>query len=247
MATYAEGMKIDLHCHSEASWDCVTPFSDIPGRCLERGISVQAITDHDEIWGAQELAKRVTGTALTIIVGEEVTTSQGEIIGLFLSERIEPGMSAIDTIRRIREQGGLVLLPHGFDPLKRSRLTPEALEEIAHEIDIVETFNTRVSKPLWNGEAKEWAARSSKLMSGGSDAHTLRDIGSAWTEVPEMSITSPGALREALVTGVVDGQWVHPVSAFAYKAFDWARHRLSGAQGASPPSAVSNRPAPQSH
>ncbi len=238
-------MKIDLHCHSEASWDCVTPLCDIPARCRERGISVQAITDHDEIWGAQELARRTEGTDLTVIVGEEITTTQGEVIGLFLKERIEPGRSARETILAIREQGGLVLLPHGFDPLKRSRLTPEALLEVDAEIDIVEIFNTRVSKPDWNDEAREWATRHQRLMSGGSDAHTLRDIGSAWTEVPRMAIDSPGELRKALSEGVVDGQWVHPVSAFAYKAFDWARHKVRGLRSAEKPSVASEETATQ--
>ena len=90
-------MKIDLHCHSEASADCSTPLELFPGRCRERGVWVQAITDHNQIWGAQKLQEMVeeekvkkAGFPLTIIVGEEVSTLNGEIIGLFLKERIPP-------------------------------------------------------------------------------------------------------------------------------------------------------------
>jgi predicted metal-dependent phosphoesterase TrpH len=197
-------------------------------RCAERGISVQAITDHDEIWGAQELEEMAAGSPLQVIVGEEVTTSDGEIIGLFLKELIKPGASAEDTVRQIREQGGLVLLPHGFDPLKKSRLKPAALANIAHEIDIVEVFNARVSKPKWNTEARNWAEKRGLPTSGGTDAHTVRDVGSAWTQTPEALIESPEDLLAALQGGTVDGKWVHPMAAFAYKVFDWGRHRLTG-------------------
>jgi predicted metal-dependent phosphoesterase TrpH len=116
-------MKVDLHCHSEASADCVTPIPLMPERCLERDIRVQAITDHNEIWGAQKLRDLVAAEQLplTIIVGEEVSTREGEIVGLFLEEKIEAGLSPEETVARILEQGGLVLLPHGFDPLKRFR------------------------------------------------------------------------------------------------------------------------------
>lgn len=146
-------MKIDLHCHTEASIDCITPLVSIPARCLERGIHVQAITDHNEIWAAEKLKAQTTSDPscdLTILVGEEISTSEGEIIGLFLHEKIEPGLSPEETIRQIREQNGLVLLPHGFDPLKRYRLRPDARERLVDEFDIIETFNARISRPKWN-------------------------------------------------------------------------------------------------
>jgi len=130
-------MRIDLHCHSEASADCRTPLAAFPGRCKARGITVQAITDHNEIWGAQQLQEMTLGSELTVIVGEEVSSRDGEIIGLFLREKIPAGLSAEETVERIKAQGGLVLLPHGFDPLKRYRLTRLALERIAGQIDIV--------------------------------------------------------------------------------------------------------------
>lgn len=226
-------MKIDLHCHSEASADCSTPLELFPARCRERGVWVQAITDHDQIWGAQKLQEMVeeekikkAGFPLTIIVGEEVSTVNGEIIGLFLKERVPPGMSPRETVAAIKEQGGLVLLPHGFDPLKRWRLQPTALETVADQIDVVETFNARISQLRWNQAAVDWSKLHGVAMSAGSDAHTLADIGSAWVEVPVQQVRKPQDLLTALQSGVPVGEWTHPVVAFMYKVWDRSLRRL---------------------
>jgi len=226
-------MKIDLHCHSEASADCSTPLVLFPARCRERAVWIQAITDHNEIWGAQKLQELVeeekikkAGFPLTIIVGEEVSTIHGEIIGLFLKERIPAGMSPKETVLAIKEQGGLAVLPHGFDPLKRWRLQPDALETVADQIDVVETFNARISQLRWNQAAVDWAKLQNVPMSAGSDAHTLADIGSAWVEVPVQSIQNPQDLLGALKSGIPVGEWTHPVIAFAYKLWDRSLRRL---------------------
>lgn len=232
----APGMiKIDLHCHSEASDDCSTPIDLFPACCSTREVRIQAITDHNQIWGAQKLKALVQEIAretgrpnpLTIIIGEEVSTSEGEIIGLFLQERIEAGLSPEETVKQIKDQGGLVLLPHGFDPLKRWRLKPGARERIAEAIDIVETFNTRISRPRWNQAAVTWAEEHGILMSAGSDAHTLADIGSAWVEVPAQPIHGPEDLLRALKGGAPVGEWTHPAIAFAYKTWDRTRRRIA--------------------
>lgn len=221
-------MKIDLHCHSEASADCITPIAQIPARCAEREIRVQAITDHNEIWGALKLQEIVAqnGHPLAVIVGEEVSTTEGEIIGLFLREKIPAGLSPEETVERILDQNGLVLLPHGFDPLKRFRLQDGARQRVAAQIHIVETFNARISRPTWNRAAVAWAESAGKLMSAGSDAHTLADIGEAWVEAPLQPITNPEELLKALQGGVPMGEWTHPVRAYAYKLWDRARRRV---------------------
>jgi hypothetical protein len=226
-------IKIDLHCHSEASSDCSTPLELIPARCRSRQVHVQAITDHNEIWGAQKLKEMVEHQSdgftpgLTVIVGEEVSTTEGEIIGLFLEELVPAGMTPEATVERIKAQGGLVLLPHGFDPLKRWRLKPGALQRIADRVDIVETFNARISRPRWNRAAVSWAEAHNRPMSAGSDAHVLSDIGSAWVEVPRQAVQGPQDLLKALGHGVPVGVWTHPMLAYVYKFWDrtWRRFR----------------------
>jgi predicted metal-dependent phosphoesterase TrpH len=228
-------MKMDLHCHTEASYDCTTPLEAIIERCREQEVAVQAITDHNEIWGALELKAMLLGQNgaghnvphLTLIIGEEITTSDGEIIGLFLTEKIEAGMSPEETVQQIIAQGGLVLLPHGFDPLKRWRLKPEARDRIAAAINIVETFNARVSRPRWNRAGVTWAEERGLCMSAGSDAHTLSDIGTAWVEIPRQKVAGPAELLAALKGGTPVGRWTHPALAFGYKMWDQTRRKVA--------------------
>ena len=214
-------MRMDLHCHTEVSHDCRTALRDIPGWMLRTNTRVIAVTDHDQHRGGPELQAIIRDQGLddrlSVIPGEEVTTSEGELIGLFLQERIPPKLTPEETVREIRAQGGLVLLQHGFDPLKRYRLRPEATERIAADIDIVETFNSRLSRHRWNRAAAEWARARGLPMSAGSDAHTLRDIGEAWVETPFRTVHTPEQLLEALREGVVAGRWTHPAYAFGQK------------------------------
>ena len=220
-------MRLDLHCHTEASRDCRTPLQFILQRCLDSGIDVLAVTDHDEIWGALELAQiAAERPELTVIVGEEISTREGELIGLFLTNKIEPGLSPEETVAAIRDQGGLVLLPHGFDPLKVHRLRPAALERIAADIDIIEVHNARISRPTWNRAARAWAESRGVAMSAGSDAHVLSHIGQAWVECPTRAIRTPEDLVLALRDGTVSGAWTHPALAFVQKMLDFARRSL---------------------
>lgn len=217
-------MRIDLHCHTEASHDCSSRFDSVVTRCRQQRIAIQAVTDHDQIWGAQELKEMATAPGdPQIIVGEEVSTREGEIIGLFLEEKIPAGLQPEEVVTRIREQGGLVLLPHGFDPLKSHRLSPAARERIAGEIDIVEVFNTRVSHPRRNAQASLWAAERDLPASAGTDAHIVSALGTAWVDTPDREIEGPEALLEALRAGAVSGTWTHPVAAYAYKVWDSGR------------------------
>jgi predicted metal-dependent phosphoesterase TrpH len=224
-ATLSNTMKIDLHCHSKASFDCRTSFETIIERCHVENINVQAITDHNEVWGALELQTMTQHDPnLTIIVGEEILTNEGELIGLFLEERIEPGLSPEKTILKIKEQGGLVLLPHGFDPFKRLRLQAGALERVKKSIQIVEIFNAHISRPGYNDDAWLWANAHGKLTSAGSDAHTASQIGGAWTETPWQDIQRPEDLLLALNEGKVMGTWQHPAFGFISKVKNMAHH-----------------------
>jgi len=109
------------------------------------------------------------------------------------------------------------MLQHGFDPLKRYRLKPEATARIAADIDVVEVMNSRLSRPLYNRHAAEWAALRALPVCAGSDAHTLQDIGEAWVEAPFQPVRTPADLLGVLATGRVGGHWTPPAYAFARK------------------------------
>lgn len=214
-------MRMDLHTHSEVSHDCRTRLRDIPAWMLRTNTRVIAVTDHDQQRGGPELRAIVADLGLSdrlsVIPGEEVTTAEGELIGLFLQERIAPGLTPEETVAEIKAQGGLVMLQHGFDPLKRYRLKPEATARIADQVDIVEGFNSRVSRHHWNRMAAAWARERDLPECAGSDAHTLHDIGEAWVETPFRVVETPAQLLAALREGVVAGHWTHPALAYGRK------------------------------
>ena len=206
-------MRLDLHSHSLASHDCDTPLELIAPACKVAGIDVLAVTDHNEIWAALELAKHST-PELKIIVGEEIYTTEGEIIGLFLTELIPRGLTPEATVERIHAQGGIALLPHGFDPLKPSRLTPKARARVAAQLEVIEGLNGHVSWTGWNAQAALWGNLNGKPLSAGSDAHRAKDLGSVYVETPTRTIDGPNDLLEALKVGNLHGRWRNPVMSF---------------------------------
>jgi glycosyltransferase involved in cell wall biosynthesis len=169
----------DLHMHTDHSPDCATPAGVLLETAKARGLGAIAITDHNEISGAleaREIAERIGG--IKVIVAEEVKTAhQGEVIGLFLEERIERGMSMAETIAEIRRQGGLVYVPHPFDRL-HSVPDYEHLLEIVDEIDILEVFNPRVAFSAFNEEAVRFARKYGIVPGAGSDSHVVQGLGS---------------------------------------------------------------------
>jgi hypothetical protein len=140
-----------------------------------------AVTDHNEIEGALRLREMAP---FQVIVGEEVQTAEGEIIGLFLVERIPPFLSPEEAIAAIRAQDGLVYLPHPFAGEHRETgFSPPRLEELASDVDIVEVFNARNRDPACNQSALEFALRYDIAAGAGSDAHSPFEIGNAYVEM----------------------------------------------------------------
>jgi len=169
----------DLHMHTDHSPDCATPAETLLETAKERGLGAIAITDHNVISGAyeaREIAERIGG--IKIILAEEVkTASEGEVIGLFIEEKIERGMSLAETIAEIRRQGGLVYVPHPFD---RLHAVPdyEHLTKVVDEIDILEIFNPRVALNSFNEEAVRFAEKYRIIPGAGSDSHVAQGLGS---------------------------------------------------------------------
>jgi len=173
-------IKLDMHIHTSYSPDSLLPIDDLLRICDRKGIDCVAVTDHDTAEGALKLHELAPSK---IIVGEEIHTTSGEITGLFLKESIQPWLSPIETVERIKEQGGLVYLPHPFDSMRAAVLETEALDEIWEKIDIVEVFNSRNVFPWSNSKASHFAAEKGILSGAGSDAHTLYEVGRAYVVI----------------------------------------------------------------
>src|SRR5262245_20500541 len=166
----------DLHMHTDYSHDCSVPVADLLDYAEAQGLGAIAITDHNVFSGAKEAVELARGRKLTVIPGEEIKTETGEVIGLFLGEEIERGLPMGDTIAAIREQGGVVYLPHPFD---RLHTIPDAptLHRHLSEIDVFEVYNARLLFEGFNDEALRFARKYNLTMGAGSDAHVLQGVG----------------------------------------------------------------------
>jgi predicted metal-dependent phosphoesterase TrpH len=172
-----EWILADLHLHTSWSHDCAVDVHDLLDHAEAQGLGAIAVTDHNVFGGALEAVELARDRELIVIPGEEVKTDgQGEVIGLFLQEEIPRGMSFADTISAIREQGGLVYLPHPFDRL-HSIPDPATLHRHLAEIDVLEVFNARLLRDTFNDEALRFARKYRLLEGAGSDAHVLQGVG----------------------------------------------------------------------
>ncbi|MDQ4041759.1 MAG: PHP domain-containing protein, partial [Actinomycetota bacterium] len=169
-------IDVDLHMHTDHSHDCATPVDVLLATARERGLGAIAVTDHNEISGALEAQAKADG--VKVIVAEEVKTAhQGEVIGLFLREKIPKGLSLQDTIAEIKRQGGLVYVPHPFDRL-HSVPDYEHLLDVLDDVDAIEVFNPRIAFKPFNEEAVRFAAKYRIVAGAGSDSHVAAGLGS---------------------------------------------------------------------
>jgi predicted metal-dependent phosphoesterase TrpH len=162
--------------------DCGTSFNEIMDRCKDLNIDCVAIADHGTIEGAIEIKKIAP---FRVIVAEEILTPQGEIMGLFLKETIPSNLSVTETVAAIKEQGGLVCIPHPFDPIRNSSLDNDILTKLAAEgqIDIIEVINSRYLLQRSVEQSRKFALKYNLVQSAGSDAHTVPEIGNAYVEL----------------------------------------------------------------
>ena len=202
-------LKADLHVHTRYSEDAISPPKLIVQHCLKVGINCLAVTDHNEISGAFEV-KRLA--PFKVIVGEEVLTNQGEIIGYFLKEKIPDRLSPEETVARIKAQGGLVCVPHPYDLLRSgTRIHPQALEEILPDADLIEVFNSKSMLLRDSTRALKLAQKHGLPGTAGSDAHIIREIGSTYMEIPEFSDAEQflQSVRRGKVFGHRTSLWMH--------------------------------------
>jgi predicted metal-dependent phosphoesterase TrpH len=184
-------VRIDLHLHSLFSHDGRSSLDEIVARCIECRLDRIALTDHNTVEGALMLAQTAPELA---IVGEEVKTREGEVIGLFITSRLQPYLAPEEVMDLIHDMGGLTYLPHPLDR-HRANFSPERLLELASRIDIIETYN-----PWCDIEANQAAAKMAedlgKVAATGSDAHSAHELGHSWMEIEEYD--SPQGFLEQL-------------------------------------------------
>jgi len=190
-------IEVDLHMHTDHSGDCATPVDVLLQTARDRGLGAIAITDHNEVSGALEAREIAKGMDdIKVIVAEEVKTAeQGEVIGLFLEEKIPKGLTMAETIAEIRNQGGLVYVPHPFD---RFHSVPdyEHLLDMVEEIDLLEVFNPRVAVTSFNEEAVRFARKYRIVPAAGSDSHVAQGLGSVRQRIHDFD--GPAEFLEAM-------------------------------------------------
>ncbi len=202
-------LRGDFHMHTRYSYDCLVSPEALARRCAEVGLNCIAVTDHNAIEGARAAQ---AAAPFTVIVGEEIKSTAGEITGLFLQEEIPPGLSPIETARRIKEQGALVSIPHPFTGMGRSALDRETASALLPYVDIVEGFNARTMRSADNAAAKRFAEERGLPVTAVSDAHTLGELGRTYTEFPEFDGSPEGfkaALAEAALVESPARAFVH--------------------------------------
>jgi predicted metal-dependent phosphoesterase TrpH len=181
--------------------DCSTKLEDIVNRCRMKGIDCVNICDHDAVRGGVELKAMAP---FKVIVSEEILTPHGEIMGMFLKERIPSGVSVEEAFDRIKEQGGLVCIPHPFDTYRGLKMEMSELEKLASRIDVIEAFNARSHLLRCYSDAKAFAGRHDIPVTAGSDSHSAGEIGSTFVEMPDFS--GPKDFLAALKLGILHKQ-----------------------------------------
>ncbi len=200
-------VRVDLHSHTMWSGDSTTTPDEIEQAVVESGIDVLCITDHNAVKGAEQLADRLP---CRVVVGEELRTHAGEIIGLFLTDRIPFGTPPADAARAIRAQGGIVYVPPPFAPMRRN-LAEAALDALVAEglVDAIEVLNAKTSLASLNRRADEYARRFDLAAGAGSDAHVPDALGAAFVEMPDFD--GPADFLAKLREGVIVGHhWDQP-------------------------------------
>jgi predicted metal-dependent phosphoesterase TrpH len=196
-------VRVDCHLHTVASGDSVLTLEELADRARRTGLDTVFITDHNVIHAAVEAGQRDLGVA--IIVGEEIRTPDGDVIGLFLTERIPYVLPLPEVIGLIRDQGGLVYVPHPFDHARSSlgRVLPALCA--AGQVDVIEVFNAKTADQARNEQAAAIARQFALPAAAGSDAHDAPGVGAAYLEMPDFD--GPASFLAALADATITGEF----------------------------------------
>ncbi len=211
----AEYWRVDLHAHTIYSKDCLTPTAALIERARAVGLHKIAVTEHNRLDGALA-AKRLAPDL--VIVGEEIKTTHGEIIAWYVQEEVPRGLSPVETVRRLRDQGAVISIPHPLDSVRSSAMGMETVLTVIDAVDALEVLNARCVRHADNGAALALARLHGKLMTAGSDAHTLYEVGRCALETPPFADNARAflaALQYAVPVGSESPFWPHFASTWA--------------------------------
>jgi predicted metal-dependent phosphoesterase TrpH len=186
-------VKAEFHCHTSYSKDSLMTIRSMISTCQRKGIQKLVITDHNNILGASIAHQLDPGR---FIIGEEIMTQQGELLGIFVKYQVPAGLPALKAIELLHSQDAFISISHPFDILRQGHWNPDDLLKIVASIDAIEVFNSRCLNPHFNTLASEFAQRNRLLGTVGSDAHSTGEIGTATLTLPEFYDTP--TLRSAL-------------------------------------------------
>lgn len=192
-------LKVDFHVHTTASRDSSIKPEDLFKKSKKLGI-IPSITDHNSISSIEKFRELTAD----FIPGEEIKTDVGDLIGLYIQDLIPKKTPFLEALDKIKEQGGLSCLPHGFDEWRYN--LGIKYPKYAKKVDIIETFNARCLSSSYNKTAEEFAKKNNLLSAGGSDCHFLFEFGNVYTEVPEFDLTNPKKLLKALKKAKIFGK-----------------------------------------
>lgn len=207
-------LRVEFHCHTQYSTDSLLSIEGLLSAARRNNLERVVITDHNTIAGAQ-LAQSLDPER--IIVGEEIMTTEGELLAAFVSEEVPPGLSAEETIARLRRQGAFISVSHPFDRMRKGHWRIEALRQIAPLIDAIETFNARCLVSVYNHQAAAFAEGLGLPATVGSDAHTAFELGKAVMILPSFhdAASLKASVRQARYEVRSASPFVHLASRYA--------------------------------
>jgi predicted metal-dependent phosphoesterase TrpH len=198
-------LKVEFHCHTNASKDSLTHPRDLVDTCRQKRIDRVIITDHNTIKGAQ--AAQSLDPQL-VIVGEEIMTTRGEILAAFVREEIPKGLSPDETIQRLKDQGAFISVSHPFDEWRQGGWQEADLLEILPQVDAIEVYNSRCMLPRFNRAARRFAEKHSIAGTVGSDAHAAFELGRSLMLL--QAFEGPDEMREVIRSGIPRVRWSPP-------------------------------------
>lgn len=207
-------LSVEFHCHTIFSKDSLTTPQKLVETCRHKGIDRVVVTDHNTTAGA--LAAHALDPEL-VIVGEEIMTTKGEILAVYVTEEIPPLLTPQETIRRLKSQGAFISVSHPFDRLRNGAWKEQDLLEILPEVDAIEVFNSRCMHSIFNKQAREFAEKHDIPGTVGSDAHAAFEVGRSLLLLEQFE--GPDEMRDVIRRGVpktrLSSPWVHVVSRYA--------------------------------